>query len=153
MFDRRRRRTLRAAHDAIADLGCPRVGIHFGPVKLRENTPADFCAPCTEVDGLATSLTAASWGSPAVAGAAERERARVAGDAMPPGSESRRHGHYCLAGIETPVVSSGRGGVSPLRRRRRRQGIASCDGDAWRPVRGFATACRAGRVRRLRTPA
>src|SRR6478672_475736 len=48
-------------HHALDDLGISaRVGLHVGPVTLRENIPEDIArgAISTEVEGLATPLTA-----------------------------------------------------------------------------------------------
>lgn len=96
-----------AYHEALADLAVTaRVGLHAGPVSLRENTPEDIAqgARTTEVDGLATSLTARimslARGGQTLMSAAARE---ALADALPEGTEIESHGHYRLKGIEEPV--------------------------------------------------
>ncbi len=132
-----------AYHEAIADLGLhARAGIHVGPVTLRENTPEEIArgAGSTEVDGLATSLTArlmalARGGQTLMSAPA---RAALADD-LSAGAEIEWHGHYRLKGVEEPleIFELGIRDSSPF------APPADVDkayrvvraGDFWRPVR------------------
>ena len=96
-----------AYHHALADLALTaRVGIHVGPVTLRENPREDIArgAMSTEVEGLATPLTArvmalARGGQTLLTAAA---RQALAGQ-LPEGTRIESHGHYRLKGVEEPV--------------------------------------------------
>jgi predicted ATPase/class 3 adenylate cyclase/Tfp pilus assembly protein PilF len=94
-------------HRALADLAMAvRVGIHVGPVILRENTPADIArgAIATEVEGLATPIAArimglARGGTTLLSGAARE----ALGQGLGADAEVRHQGWYRLKGIEQPV--------------------------------------------------
>ena len=109
LFDR----TIEAArfavdyHDALRELELSaRVGIHVGSVILRENTSDDVArgAKPLEVEGLAKPLAARvmslARGRQTLMTAAARD---ALDEAPPDGSETRRHGHYRLKGVEEPV--------------------------------------------------
>ena len=94
-------------HDAIADLGLvARVGLHVGPVTLRENAPADVArgAKPFEVEGLAKPLAARvmalAMGGQCLLTAAARD---AMADALPEGARIVLHGHYRFKGIKEPV--------------------------------------------------
>jgi predicted ATPase/class 3 adenylate cyclase/Tfp pilus assembly protein PilF len=96
-----------AYHDALADLAlAARVGLHVGPVTLRENSPEDIArgATATEVEGLATSLTArvmalARGGQTLLTAAARQALAGM----LPESARIESHGYYRLKGVEEPV--------------------------------------------------
>ena len=94
-------------HDAIADLGLvARVGLHVGPMTLRENAAADVArgAKPVEVEGLAKPLAARvmalAMGGQCLLTAAARDA--MAG-ALPEGARIVLHGHYRFKGIKEPV--------------------------------------------------
>jgi predicted ATPase/class 3 adenylate cyclase len=96
-----------AYHQALAGLALTaRVGIHVGPVTLRENPPEDIArgAIGTEVEGLTTPLTARvmalARGGQTLLSAAARN---ALGDVRLEGAQIARHGHYRFKGIEEPV--------------------------------------------------
>lgn len=94
-------------HDGLRELALDaRVGIHVGPVTLRENTPDDIArgAKPLEVEGLAKPLAArvmslARGGQTLVTAAV----CDALGGALPDGAAIARHGHYRLKGVEEPV--------------------------------------------------
>ena len=96
-----------AYHHELAQLGlAARVGLHAGPVVLRDNSPDDirFGAVATEVDGLATPLTArimtlARGGQTLVTAAA----ALALRDPLREEVRLKCHGFYRLKGIEAPM--------------------------------------------------
>ena len=96
-----------AYHRMLAGLGlAARVGVHHGPVRLRENPSEDVQrgAKPVEVDGLAKPLTArimalAEAGSTLLSAAAADRIDAAALD----GQVIHRHGHYRLKGIAEPV--------------------------------------------------
>jgi len=105
---------------ALAELALsPRVGLHVGPVTLRENTRDDVArgAISTEVEGLATPITARvmalARGGQTLMSAAARD---VLADELPEGAEIESHGHYRLKGIEAPIeiFELGVRGVAPF---------------------------------------
>jgi len=94
-------------HDAIADLGLvARVGLHVGPVTLRENAAPDVArgAKPVEIEGLAKPLAARvmalARGGQCLLTAAARD---ALADALPAGARIVRHGHYRFKGINEPV--------------------------------------------------
>ena len=132
-----------AYHQALDDLALSaRVGIHVGPVTLRENPPEDIArgAIRTEVDGLAmpfaARVMALARGGQTLLSAAART---ALGAALPEGTECESHGHYRLKGVEEPVeiFELGARGASPF------TPPADVDkayrvvraGDLWYPVR------------------
>ena len=132
-----------AYHEALADLALnARLGIHVGPVTLRENTLEDVArgAKRIEVEGLAKPLAARIMalanGGQTLLSATTRE---ALSGTVPEGAEIERHGHYRLKGIEEPVevFELGVRDASPF------SPPADADkayrvvrtGDFWRPVR------------------
>ncbi len=96
-----------AYHETLSDLALnARIGIHVGPVTLRENTPEDIArgAKRIEVEGLAKPLAARvmalACGGQTLLSAGARDA--LAG-ALPKGTEVERHGHYRFKGVEEPV--------------------------------------------------
>jgi predicted ATPase len=96
-------------HDALSTLEQPfaaRVGVHYGPVVLRENSPSDVAAGATpyDVDGLAVP-TAARIMSLACGGqtlfSAEAAQALTARPERPRDMTAR--GHWRLKGLEEPI--------------------------------------------------
>lgn len=94
-------------HRVLSDLSMAvRVGIHVGPVILRENTPADIArgAIATEVEGLATPIAARimglARGGTTLLSAAARD---ALGEGLAAEAEVRHQGWYRLKGIEQPV--------------------------------------------------
>lgn len=94
-------------HEVLADLALTaRAGLHVGAVTLRENTPEVIArgAISTEVDGLATPLTARvmalARGGQTLLTAAARDA--LAGTLLE-GTRIESHGHFRLKGIEEPV--------------------------------------------------
>ena len=91
-----------------ADLGvelAARVGLHQGPVVLRENPPEHVAqgAKPLEVEGLAKPLAARVM---SLAGAGQTLLTRQAADelgTLPPSIELRSHGHWRLKGVTEPV--------------------------------------------------
>ena len=97
-------------HRALAALPVPfsaRVGLHWGPVALRYNTPADVAAGATpfEIDGLAlptaARISAAARGDQTLLSAAAL--ATVPAAALH-GLVHADHGHWRLKGLATPVA-------------------------------------------------
>ncbi len=94
-------------HDAMAALGLSaRVGLHAGPVTLRDNNPAAVArgAKPTEVEGLAKPIAArvlalARGGQTLLSAAAWQ----ALSNELPTGAGSRSHGHYRLKGVEEPM--------------------------------------------------
>jgi predicted ATPase/class 3 adenylate cyclase len=94
-------------HDAIADLGlAARVGIHVGPVALRQNAAEDVArgAKPLDVEGVAKPLAARvmslARGGQTLITAAVRE---ALANTIPDGVEVRCHGHFRLQGIAEPI--------------------------------------------------
>jgi predicted ATPase/class 3 adenylate cyclase/Tfp pilus assembly protein PilF len=94
-------------HQALRDIALEaRVGLHVGPVTLRENAQDDVArgAKRIEVEGLAKPLAArvmglARGGQALITGAV---RDALVG-ALPAGVTLEPHGHYRLKGLEDPV--------------------------------------------------
>ena len=96
-------------HRALAGLAVPfsaRVGMHWGPVALRHNAPADVAAGATpfEVDGLALPTAAR------VSAAALGRQTLLSGAALQTlpaaalqGLVHCDHGHWRLKGLDAPV--------------------------------------------------
>jgi predicted ATPase/class 3 adenylate cyclase len=132
-----------AYHAALVGLPLTaRVGIHFGPVALRQNTPADIArgAKPLEVEGLAKPLAARvmalATGGQTLLSAAARH---ALGDALPAGAELESHGFYRLKGIEDPIEiyelgERTRDAFAPPPDVDKAYRIVR-DGDFWRPVR------------------
>ena len=96
-----------AYHEALAELGMEaRVGLHVGPVTLRENAPEDVArgAKRIEVDGVAKPISARVL---ALAQGRQTLLTSTARDALagtiPGGAQIQRHGHYRFKGIEEPI--------------------------------------------------
>lgn len=96
-----------AYHAGLAGIGLgARIGLHAGPVILRENSAEAVAlgAKRVEVEGLAKPLAARimglSRGGQTLLSAAARD---AIGASLPDGSELESHGHYRLKGIEDPV--------------------------------------------------
>lgn len=96
-----------AYHEAIADLALDaRVGIHVGPVTLRENAPEDIArgAKRIEVEGIAKPLAARVMALACGGQTLMSAPARGAlGDNLPEPTEIESHGFYRLKGVEEPV--------------------------------------------------
>ena len=129
--------------NAIADLGLvARVGLHVGPVTLRENTAADIArgAKPVEVEGLAKPLAARvmalAGGGQCLLTAAARD---ALADALPAGARIAGHGHYRLKGINDPVevfelgAGAGPAFTPPADGDKAYRVVRS--GDVWLPVR------------------
>ncbi|HEY6512158.1 MAG TPA: tetratricopeptide repeat protein [Burkholderiaceae bacterium] len=94
-------------HEALAALAMrARVGLHVGPVTLRENSAHDIArgAKPLEVEGLAKPLAArvmalAAGGQTLLSAAA---RAGL-GAALPDATEMESHGHYRIKGSDAPL--------------------------------------------------
>ena len=95
-----------AYHSALAALGLPfkaRAGLHWGPVTLRANSPADVAlgAKPFELEGLAKPITAR------VMAIAQGGQTLLSGDAQsqlgPAGVRVQSHGHWRLKGLSEPV--------------------------------------------------
>lgn len=118
-----------------------RVGIHHGPVTLRQNPPQAVArgAKAIEVEGLAKPLAArvmslAAGGQTLLSG----EAASAVPSASLPGLELRSHGHYRLKGIEDPLalfeLGDERCGFVPPADVDKAYRVVA-DGDLWRPAR------------------
>ena len=96
-----------AYHAALADLGLEaRVGLHVGPVTLRENAAADVArgAKPMEVEGLAKPVAARVMALARGGQTLLSAPARAAlGAALPEGAAIEGHGHYRLKGVEEPA--------------------------------------------------
>jgi len=132
-----------AYHHALAELALTaRVGLHVGPVILRENTPQDIArgAISTEVEGLATPLTArvmalARGGQTLITAAAREALAST----LPETTRIESHGYYRLKGFEEPVEVFELGvrdssSFSPPADVDKAYRVVRA-GDSWRPVR------------------
>lgn len=135
-----------AYHAALVALPTPlqaRVGLHAGPVRLRENSALDRSLGATpfEVDGIALPL-AARVGALALGGQTLATLDALA--AVPPEACFRRHfGHWRLQGIDAPIelygvtpsaASPGPGPPPDAAKAYR----VSRQGDTWVPVREIA---------------
>ena len=96
-----------AYHRILAGLELEaRVGIHVGPVILRDNAPEDIAggAKPLEVEGLGKSVAARVM---ALAGGAQTllsaDAHAALQDALPDGAEVASHGHYRLKGVREPL--------------------------------------------------
>jgi len=130
-------------HEALADLALgARVGIHIGPVTLRENAHEDVArgAKPVEVEGLAKPLAARimalARGGQTLMSAAVRD---ALADTLPSCAQIERHGHYRLKGIEEPVEVLELGvrdcsAFSPPADTDKAYRVVRA-GDLWRPVR------------------
>ena len=132
-----------AYHQAMTELRlCARVGIHVGPITLRDNDPADVArgAKPTEVEGLAKPFAArimalARGGQTLLSASA---RAAIA-STLPDGAELDSHGHYRLKGVEEPaeIFELGVRGLSafvpPLDTDKVYRVVRA--GELWRPLR------------------
>jgi predicted ATPase/class 3 adenylate cyclase/Tfp pilus assembly protein PilF len=80
-----------------------RVGLHVGPVTLRENSPADVArgAKPLEVDGIAKAIAArvmaVASGGQILVSADARQSIGEGGDRL------RSHGHWRLKGVDEPI--------------------------------------------------
>ncbi len=96
-----------AYHEVLVPLALnARVGLHVGPVTLRENLPDDIArgAQRFEVEGIAIPLAARVMSLARGGQTLMSQSARTAlGDAVPAGAEVDSHGHYRLKGIADPV--------------------------------------------------
>ena len=96
-----------AYHQALADLALDaRVGLHVGPVTLRENAADDIArgAKRIEVEGLAKPFAARVMALARGGQTLLSDAARTAlGGATVEGAEIESHGHYRLKGVEAPV--------------------------------------------------
>ena len=96
-----------AYHQAMADLSLSaRVGLHVGPVTLRDNDPADVArgAKPLEVEGLAKPFAARIMSLARGGQTLLSASARTAlGEMLPDSTEVDSHGHYRLKGVEEPV--------------------------------------------------
>jgi len=109
-----------AYHHALADLGVnARIGLHVGPVTLRENSRAEIArgARRFEVEGMAKPLAARVM---ALAGGGQTlltaEVRAALKDGLPEGARLQGHGLYRLKGIAEPVevFELGVRGVAPF---------------------------------------
>jgi predicted ATPase/class 3 adenylate cyclase/Flp pilus assembly protein TadD len=96
-----------AYHDALRLLDLrlkARVGIHIGPVELRENSAADrsLGAPHVEVDGVALPVVARVMAI-ALGGQTLLTGSAVQALEASPARAFRSHGHWRLKGIPAPV--------------------------------------------------
>lgn len=135
-----------AYHEALVDLSLgARVGIHVGPISLRENAPEDIArgAKRVEVEGLAKPIAArvmalAGGGQTLMSGAA----CNALEGSLPERGEIKRHGHYRLKGIEEPIE------ILELGARDRAAFFPPADTDkAYRVVRAGEFWCPAREVR------
>ncbi|MCW5659217.1 MAG: tetratricopeptide repeat protein [Burkholderiaceae bacterium] len=94
-------------HAALAELQLrARVGLHVGPVVLRENRAQDIArgAKPVEVEGLAKPFAARVMALAAGGQTLLSAAARTAlGDALPDGTVVESHGHYRVKGVEAPI--------------------------------------------------
>jgi len=106
-----------AYHHALSSLQTPlqaRVGLHVGPVALRENPRADVArgAKPLEVDGSAKSIAARVM---AIAAGGQTLLSASARTAMTDAPEVRvrSHGHWQIKGVAEPIelFEAGRGGA------------------------------------------
>ncbi len=130
-------------HEALADLALrARVGLHVGPVTLRENSAQDISrgAKQLEVEGLAKPLAARVMALAAGGQTLLSASARAAlGDALPDGTEIASHGHYRVKGMEAPVEVfeigvRGRSAFTPPQDTGKAYRVV-CVGDLWCPLR------------------
>jgi predicted ATPase/class 3 adenylate cyclase/Flp pilus assembly protein TadD len=130
-------------HDVLRELALDaRVGIHVGPISLRENPLDDIArgAKPLEVEGLAKPLAARvmslARGGQTLVTAAVRD---ALGDALPDGAVIARHGHYRLKGIDEPVeifelgVGTGSPFMPPVDADKAYRVVRN--GDLWSPAR------------------
>ena len=102
-----------AYHQALAALGLPfraRVGLHVGPLALRENSAADVerGAKRFEVDGMAKPIVArvmatARGGQTLISAAAREAIAVEASDASSNAMRIESHGHWRFKGLPEPM--------------------------------------------------
>ena len=96
-----------AYHRALADLGvAARIGLHVGPVTLRENSRAEIArgARRFDVEGLAKPLAARVMALAVGGQTLLTESAQAAlGAALAEGTSVQSHGLYRLKGIAEPV--------------------------------------------------
>jgi predicted ATPase/class 3 adenylate cyclase/Tfp pilus assembly protein PilF len=132
-----------AYHEALAALALTaRIGIHFGPVVLRDNAPAEVVlgAKPVEVEGLAKPLAARVMALAVGGQTLLSAAARDALDGSFPGSaEVESHGYYRLKGIEDPIEifelgERTRGPFAPPPDFDKAYRVVR-SGDFWRPVR------------------
>jgi predicted ATPase/Tfp pilus assembly protein PilF len=97
-----------AYHKALAAIGLPlraRVGLHWGPVTLRENSPDDIArgAKPLELEGLAKAIAARVMGIALGGQTLLSDDARAALGDLAPG-RLVSHGHWRLQGIPEPLA-------------------------------------------------
>jgi predicted ATPase/class 3 adenylate cyclase/Tfp pilus assembly protein PilF len=130
-------------HDAIAALALrARIGLHVGPITLRENSAEDIArgAKRVEVEGLAKPFAArvmalAAGGQTLLSASA---RAALA-DVLPDTVEIESHGHFRIKGVQAPVEVfevgvRGRCGFTPPHDTDKAYRVVRLD-DRWSPLR------------------
>ena len=139
---------VRYALDYHAELGAlslqARVGLHFGPVTLRENRPEDVArgAKPLEVEGLAKPFAARVMALAAGGQTLLSAAARAAlDDVLPDATEVESHGHYRVKGVEAPIEIfeiglRGRSDFAPPRDTDKAYRVVQL-GDLWSPLRAI----------------
>lgn len=130
-----------AYHRVLASLSvsvCARVGVHAGPVNLRENSAADMAQGATpfEIDGLALPVAARIMA--AAQGGQTLLSAQALGALGPTSLQTVSHGHWRLSGIAEPVElhaigEAGTCGLPPPDSAKAYR--VAWVGDCWLPVR------------------
>ena len=130
-------------HEAMAAMALrSRVGLHVGPVTLRENSAQDIArgAKQLEVEGLAKPFAARVMALAAGGQTLLSASARAAlGAALPDATEIESHGHYRVKGVETPVEVfevgvRGRSSFTPPQDTDKAYRVVRA-GDLWCPLR------------------
>ena len=132
-------------HEALAALALrARVGLHVGPVILRENSAEDIAhgAKRLEVEGLAKPFAARVMALTAGGQTLLSAAARTAlGDALPDATEIESHGHYRIKGLDAPaevfeIGLRGRCSFTPPQDTDKAYRVVRV-GDLWRPLRAI----------------